>query len=144
MPATPADAQCVSQVFCAAMNLCQGASGYANAAFDSSPRLAAILLEAAYRGTYLATIRHGCPKLFLTLIGGGVFGNSVETILEIIGRVHLEIACTEGNTTLNEVHLVLFNEPSGMAKFLQCLKEKGVQVEIHEFKNEQCTIYTEF
>ena len=119
MPKTPADAQCVSQVFCAAMNLLQGTSGCTNATCPSSPCLAAILLEAAYRGTYLAAIRHGCPKLFLTLIGGGAFGNSVDTILEIIGRVHLEIACTEGNATLNEVYLVLFKEPSGMIEFLQ-------------------------
>ena len=143
-PATPANTQRVSQVFCAAMNLRQGASGYVNAALPESPRLAALLLEAAYRGTYLAALRHGCPKLFLTLIGGGAFGNNIDTILETIGRVHLEVACKEKNATLKEVHVVLFNEPSGMIRLLQGLREKGVEVEIHAFRNGTGTIYTKF
>ena len=145
MDVVPAAAgQRISQVFCAAMNLRQGLSGRANSEIPSSRRTAALLLEGAYRGTYLAAIRHGAPRLYLTLIGGGVFGNDIDTILGVIEKVHLEVACCEKNSRLQEVHVVLFNEPSGMVGFLHNLRNKGVEVEICGFREERGTIYRNF
>ena len=145
MDVVPAAAgQRISQVFCAAMNLRQGASGRANAEIPASRRTAALLLEAAYRGTYLAAIRHGSRQLYLTLIGGGVFGNDIDTILSVIEKVHLEVACCEKNTTLHEVHLVLFNEPSGMIRFLHNLRDKGVEAEICAYRDGDRSIYRNF
>lgn len=134
----------ICQVYCAAMNLDQGRSGETNARLESNGVKAKLLLEAAYMGTYLAAIRHGCKKVFLTLIGGGVFGNSTATILDVIEKVHLEIACKEKNDVIEEVHVVLFNPVPTLQKFLSSLRGKGVEVEIHGFKRGQGTIYTNF
>lgn len=53
-------------------------------------RFARLVLEASYESTFLAAIqnlkRTGCNKLFLTLIGGGVFGNPQSWILDAIQR----------------------------------------------------------
>ena len=134
----------ICQVFCAAMNMGQGESGFKNAGIEGSGVKAKLLLEAAYRGTYLAAIRHGCPKLFLTLIGGGVFGNSQTAIMDIIEKVHMDTACTEKNNVIEEVHVVMFNEPSGMVPFLKRLQKKGVEVEVAAYKDEAKKIYTKF
>jgi hypothetical protein len=47
-------------------------------------RVCAALLRAAYLGTLLAAAALGRPKVVLTLIGGGVFGNPVPLIWESI------------------------------------------------------------
>ena len=136
--------QYVSQVLCAAMNLAQGCTGEENYMRLTPKRVDRLLLEAAYRGTYLAAIRHGAPRLFLTLIGGGVFGNSEIAILDTIERVHIDTACTEKNTTLEEVHVVMYNDSDELDEFLNNLKSKGVEVEIHCYEKGEKTIYTEF
>ena len=102
-----------------------------------------LLLEAAYRGTYLAALRHNNPRLFLTLIGGGVFGNSHKDIFEAIERVHIDTACTEKNATLKEVHVVMYESSNVLIEFFQNLKSKGVEAEIHFYKKGVKEIYTE-
>ena len=145
MDGIPANSgQYVSQVFCAAMNLMQGDTGEENCMHLTAKRVDKLLLEAAYRGTYLAAIRHGAPRLFLTLIGGGVFGNSEKDIFEAIEKVHIDTACTEKNTTLEEVRVILFDCTERMREFLNSLKSKGVEVEIHCYKKCEKSIYTEF
>lgn len=134
----------ICQVFCAAMNLGQGTSGGRNAELESDGVKEKLLLEAAYKGTYLAAIRHGCKKVFLTLIGGGVFGNSIANILDAIEKVHLEIACKEKNDVIQEVHIVLFNPLPNLQKFFGSLREKGVETEIHTFKNGKGPFLTQF
>jgi hypothetical protein len=52
--------------------------------YDNNHELADILLEKAYEGTYLAGIELCCPKLVLTLIGGGVFHNPMNLIIRNI------------------------------------------------------------
>ena len=125
----------ICQVFCAAMNMGQGESGFKNAGIEGSDVKAKLLLEAAYRGTYLAAIRHGCPKLFLTLIGGGVFGNSQAAIMDTIEKVHMDTACTEKNNAIKEVHVVMFNPVPTLQKFVLSLQGKGVDVELVAYKN---------
>jgi len=80
--------QIVNQVFTAAMNL----SGLNRG--ETCRAVARFLLHGAYRGTFLSAIHNshrlahtnwpGKNKLFLTLIGGGVFGNDIHWILEAI------------------------------------------------------------
>ncbi len=75
----------VSQVFCSAMPV---------AYTSHSPQLwaafAKLILEAAYEATICAAIvnaaRTGNPQLFLTLLGGGAFGNQLDWILAAMHR----------------------------------------------------------
>jgi len=101
--------QKICQTFCAAMNLAQGMSGMRNGQFPDSPEKAKILLRAAYRGTYYGAEMYGCKKIFLTLIGGGVFGNNQEDILEAICSTHEEIC--QFNKCIEEVHVIFFRPP---------------------------------
>ena len=55
--------------------------------WDHFPRL---ILDATYEATFHVALRNfaetGCNKLYLTLVGGGVFGNKLDWILSAIGR----------------------------------------------------------
>lgn len=52
--------------------------------------LSKLLLEKAYEGTYIAGIITNTPRIVLTLIGGGVFNNSMKLISETIMKIHSE------------------------------------------------------
>lgn len=52
--------------------------------------LSSILLEKAYEATYLCGIITKAPRIVLTLIGGGVFNNSIKLICQIIIKTHLK------------------------------------------------------
>jgi len=71
----------ISQVFTSTIAL----GGYSRD--DGSPALAVTrrqLLRAAYLGTLLAALDLGCDTVVLTMIGGGVFGNSHRDIWDAI------------------------------------------------------------
>lgn len=114
----------ISQVFCSSMNMAQGTSGNKNAKLPGAAQKAQLLLRAAYIGTYFAAIEQGCSKLFLTLIGGGVFGNSPYDILNIIIDTHKKIALNKKyNSCLREVHLPLFSVPPCMPRVVEGMKK---------------------
>lgn len=71
--------QKVTQVFTAALN-----PYYNNPTTKGFKNLAKIFLHAAYRGTLQATGYVESQKVYLTLIGGGVFENKLEWIAEAI------------------------------------------------------------
>ncbi len=75
--ATPG--QRVSQAFCSALPV-----AYSDLPPPRWQRFATLVLEAAYEATLLAAVlnreRTGCPTVFLTSLGGGVFGNPPEWI----------------------------------------------------------------
>lgn len=75
----------VTQVFCSALPISY--SDIPAAAWDHFPRL---ILDATYEATFHVAVQNlvdtGCPKLYLTLVGGGVFGNRLDWILSSIGR----------------------------------------------------------
>ena len=75
----------VTQVFCSALPV--GYSPLPRAAWDRFPRL---VLDAAYEATFRAALRNraetGCGAVFLTLVGGGVFGNDPAWILAAVRR----------------------------------------------------------
>ncbi|SHI30208.1 hypothetical protein SAMN05443429_10195 [Cruoricaptor ignavus] len=74
----------VSQVYCSALPVGYHYFGDSSA-FEAFSRL---ILEAAYEATFYAAVenwrRAKSPKLFLTLVGGGVFGNETCWILDAI------------------------------------------------------------
>ena len=75
----------VSQAYCSAMPV-----RYTTHERDLWQPFATLILEAAYEATLCAAIvnsaRTGCKKLFLTLLGGGAFGNNPDWILEALSR----------------------------------------------------------
>jgi hypothetical protein len=75
----------VSQVFCSALPV-----DYSHLSHEQWEPFTQLVLNAAYEATFhLATqnmVRNGNNKLFLTLLGGGAFGNRIEWILTAIKR----------------------------------------------------------
>jgi len=102
--------QKICQTFCAAMNLSQGMSGQRNRGLPDSAEKAKLLLRAAYRGTFYGAEMYGCRKVYLTLIGGGVFGNNQDDIMDAICSAHAELC--EFNKVIEEIHIVFFRPPT--------------------------------
>lgn len=75
----------VSQAYCSALPV-----AYARHASDRWAAFATLVLEAAYEATLCAGIlnlaRTGSRQVFLTLLGGGVFGNGPDWILGAMRR----------------------------------------------------------
>jgi hypothetical protein len=75
----------VSQAYCSALPV-----AYSEQPSNLWSRFARLILEASYEATLCAAIlnsaRNGSNKIFLTLLGGGAFGNDSAWILESIHR----------------------------------------------------------
>jgi len=75
----------VSQAYCSAMPV-----AYTNHSSDAWAPFAILILEAAYEATICASIenasRTGNNRVYLTLLGGGAFGNETTWILNAIYR----------------------------------------------------------
>jgi hypothetical protein len=84
----------VSQAYCSAMPV-----AYTRHAQELWAPLAKLILEAAYEATICAAIfnakRNQNNRLFLTLLGGGAFGNNPDWIMGAIRR-SLELYCDSG------------------------------------------------
>lgn len=112
--------QKVDQVFSAAVNICQGKLAKTNANAPNSETKCRFVLESAYNGAYLEAISNKRSKLFLTLIGGGSFGNRKEWILDAILSAHKKWA-VKNLTTLEKVVLVAFKNSDIPTEFLDKL-----------------------
>lgn len=81
--------QMVSQAYCSALPV-------AYSAVDPNlwEPFARIILEAAYEATFWATLinwnKTGSKRLFLTLLGGGAFGNDTSWIMEAINKALMQ------------------------------------------------------
>jgi hypothetical protein len=75
----------VSQAYCSSLPV-----GYSEHAESNWADFATLVLEASYEATFHTAVLNmkasGCNKLYLTLIGGGVFGNRSEWIAAAILR----------------------------------------------------------
>jgi hypothetical protein len=75
----------VTQAYCSAMPVAY--SGLPTRLWE---RFAKLILEAAYEATFASTVlnaaRTGNKSVYLTLIGGGVFGNDITWILDAVRR----------------------------------------------------------
>ena len=120
----------INQVFCAAMNEAQGESGSKNKELDAGELKMKLLQRACYQGTYLSAICMKSKKLYLTLVGGGVFGNSLEVIAEEIGRAHMTIGANKKiNGVVEDVYLLLYSPTEKMIDTLVSkLKEMKVDL----------------
>jgi hypothetical protein len=93
-------------------------------------RLAAFLLKAAYDGTYLAARSLESRKLVLTFIGGGVFNNPFELIIEAIVNAHLGI----DTEYLDEVILPIFDPSVNHLEVMKLLEHHGLPKELIRIK----------
>jgi len=100
--------QYVDQVFCAAMNMRQGMSGQRNSRISNAREKALFILRSAYYGSYLAAVVNKRKKLYLTMIGGGVFGNEKSDIWKAICEAHSLIA-GDSVSELEEVNVILWS-----------------------------------
>ena len=78
-----ANKQLVSQVYCSALPV-----SYLQIASAHWESFARLILEATYEATFYAALKNyeqtGSNKLYLTLVGGGAFGNELTWILDAI------------------------------------------------------------
>jgi len=102
------DKQIIDQVFCAALNIGKDNTGYKNSQKKSAERKGKFILQSMYEGTYLSAIKNSKKKLFLTLIGGGVFENKREWIIEAIINAHKKWADCPAST-LENIYLVFYS-----------------------------------
>ena len=122
----------VHQVFCAALNLKQGAAGAMTKAHPNALKVATVLLRAAYQCTYLSAIANQSQELFLTMLGCGAFGNDQETVFDEIVHVHKLYATNQGfnRGNLSKVYLVMFRKTSVIETFVEKLKMEGIPYKV--------------
>ena len=72
------------------------------------------LLRAAYEGVYLAAILRKRKKLYLTLIGGGSFGNPLPVVVDELQRAHRKWA-NHPSSILEECVVCLFSQRDEVA-----------------------------
>jgi hypothetical protein len=75
----------VSQAYCSALPI-----SYVGFPTELWKPFASLILEASYEATLLAGILNGDKRVYLTLVGGGVFGNELEWICSAIERAYLK------------------------------------------------------
>lgn len=96
----------VTQAYCSAMPV---AYNYHSDALWQP--LASLILDAAYEATFAAAVinakRTGHKRLYLTLLGGGAFGNQPQWILNAIKQ-----ACTRYKNCALEVKIVSYRYPN--------------------------------
>jgi len=114
---------------CAAVNIFQGRTGSDNSRCAFVEAKCRFILDMAYQGTYLGCISHNRSQIFLTMVGGGIFGNKKDWIFESILKAHQKWGI-EGRSSLKRVTLVLFNPRDLSADFITRLQKLGpVRVE---------------
>ncbi len=100
------DKNIVSQIYCSALPV-----SYSDVEANLWEKFARLILEATYEATFYAALknyeRNGNSKLFLTLVGGGAFGNKKEWIYDAIGS-----AVEKFSTVPLDVKIVTRREPS--------------------------------
>jgi len=75
----------VSQAYCSALPI-----AYVGYDLELWKPFSLLVLEASYEATICAGILNGDDKIYLTLVGGGVFGNELEWICSAIERACLK------------------------------------------------------
>lgn len=105
----PKDARIlVTQVFCSAISV-----AYSGQTADEWEPLARAVLNAAYEGTLLTAAKDvlegvGSGVVFLTLVGGGVFGNELSWIADAIA--HAMLKCKDMPLDVRICHYRRINE----------------------------------
>lgn len=101
----PGAGHLVTQLFCSALPV-----SYAPYNVKPWELFARLVLEAAYEATLCAAIinreRTGCNKVFLTILGGGAFGNKIEWIID-----SMRIVLNKFKSARLDVFIVSFSKP---------------------------------
>lgn len=127
----------INQVFCAALNMKQGSSGVKTSKHPQAKVIAGCILRAAYEGSYLAAISTKSPRLFLTMLGGGAFGNPTDVIFNEIVKAHKKYAMSSSSShgVLREVVLVLYKCPMELHSFTDTLRESRIPFECRVYRD---------
>jgi len=116
--------QVVDQCLCAAINIAQGASGMVNATMLDIESKCRFALDLAYFGTYLEAIINGRSRIFLSMVGGGAFGNKKEWIYSAMIGAHKKWGI-KAKTLLEKVFLVVWN-PEDVSGLVDALSKEGI------------------
>ncbi|UII33865.1 hypothetical protein LVD17_08560 [Fulvivirga ulvae] len=107
--------QMVSQAYCSALPV-----AYTSIEPMYWERFARLILETSYEATCYAALinleKTGCPKVFLTLVGGGAFGNETQWITDSIAK-----ALSKFQNTPLDVKIVSYG--SSNAKVVSLVEE---------------------
>ncbi len=102
--------QRITQVFTAALDPYNNSMLTKTLGFEN---LARTLLHGAYKGTFDVAYDLKAKKIFLTLVGGGVFQNKFEWIAEALQIAFLDFSYKKGTASLPvEVVLILYHIPA--------------------------------
>ena len=106
VPVTAVD-QRITQVFTAALDPYNNGALTKTIGFEN---LARTLLHGAYKGTFDVAYEMGTKKIFLTLVGGGVFQNKYEWIAQAISTAFQDFSYKKKNSNGSvEVVLILYH-----------------------------------
>ena len=98
----------IDQVYGAGINIKQREAGRLNKVVcDKYPQLLYYPLYCAYTAVYLTAIKNNRKNIVLTLLGGGVFGNPLNIIMDAIINVHKNLS-KYLNENFEHVYLALF------------------------------------
>jgi hypothetical protein len=108
--------QLVTQAYCSALPI-----AYSHIESDLWKDFASLILEATYEATFYAALKNFYKtennKLFLTLVGGGAFGNNLNWIFDAIKH-----SINKFRNTPLDVKIVTFgNSNSNVRKFVQSI-----------------------
>lgn len=118
----------ISQVLCGAMSL----RNIGNRQQKDSAIKEQILLEAAYKGAFLAAIKHKSSRLFLTMLGADKQDNEIGDIFNAIWYAYRDFGHGKINTSLKEVHLIIKTHIPELEQFYKYMCQAHVPMEIHK------------
>jgi len=113
-----------------AVNVFQGRTGSENLRVPNSEVKCQFVLDMAYQGTCLVAIANHRTQIYLTLVGGGIFGNKKEWIFDAIISAHHKWGIS-GQSSLEQVTLVAFN-PRDMGNLTEMLRVYNIPFRVEE------------
>jgi len=117
--------QLVDQCLCAAINISQGDSGKANSNMPDIESKCRFALDLAYNGIYLEALVNRRSQIYLSLVGGGSFGNKKEWIYSSIINAHKKWAIKVNKSPLMKVSLVMWS-PRDVGQLVDALTRAGL------------------
>jgi hypothetical protein len=124
--------QVIDQVFVSAINLKQEILGTNNSCSPQVTEKCKFILDYAYQCTYLAASVHKRTHLFLTLVGGGVFGNNKEWIYEALINAHKKWSIM-GYSSIQQVTLVIYSPKDRDLAFEELLHHHKINYVVEMF-----------
>ncbi|SFV69801.1 PMID: 11759840 [hydrothermal vent metagenome] len=108
----------VSQAYCSALPV-----SYVGFVLEIWKPFASLILEATYEATICAGILNGDNRVYLTLVGGGVFGNDLEWICSAMERAILKYMDYELDVKIVN-YGAIYGDVSDLIKRFEKIKRK--------------------